>query len=206
MVRVLVLIGFATILGQLEAAPVPKGGPKQPWKFPTQVGTKWVYTESGDRDASVTEEITKVAEGSGVRIITIRSESEWVKDGTTWGVIDFPKLWLEDESLFETSRDPPLQQTCCLLKFRCAVGDTWEWKVPNAAINRTESRVAAEEKVKVPAGTFECVRVETKSYRGEELAEARTDWYAAGVGRVKSTGHPNEKRVRVLKAFTPGKD
>jgi hypothetical protein len=206
MARVLVLVGLATIFGHLEAAPVPKGGPKPPWKFPTRVGTKWVYTESSDRDAEVTESITKVEdEGRGVRTITIRYESEWEKGGAKWGVIDYVKLWLDDEGLFETSGKPTLNPTVCLLKFRCAVEDMWERKPPDGAVDRTVSRVTAEEKVEVPAGAFECVRVETKSYQGEELTRVRTDWYAAGVGLVKSTGYPNAKRVRVLKAFTPGK-
>jgi hypothetical protein len=205
MARVLVLVGLATILGQLEAAPVPKSGPKPPWKFPTQVGTKWVYTESGDRDAEVTESITKSEEeGRGVRIITIRYESEWVKDGAKWGVIEFSKLWVDDEGLFEVAGKPVLKPTVCLVKSRCAVDDVWERKPPEAAGDRTVSRVTAEEKVEVPAGAFECVRVETKVHRGE-LTSARTDWFAAGIGLVKSTGSPDANRVRVLKAFTPGK-
>jgi len=75
-------------------------------------------------------------------------------------------------------------------------------------VNKAECRVVAEETIKVPAGTFDCVQVETKIYKGElqRLSWVRTDWFAAGVGVVKSTGGPIEKRVKVLKTFVPGKD
>jgi hypothetical protein len=196
MTRVLVLVVLASILGQLEAAPVPKGGPKL-WKFPTQVGTKWVYTESGDRDAEVSESILKVEETpGGPRLISVRYESGWVKNGVNWGVLDVATLWIDDTGLFDvTWQKNHYEPTFCLLKFRCAAGDTWEWKSPEPT-SRAASRVGAEEKLKVPAGEFDCVRIETKMYKGEVLAWARTDWYAAGVGLVKSTGYPNEKRPR----------
>jgi hypothetical protein len=36
----------------------------------------------------------------------------------------------------------------------------------------------------VPAGAFECIRVEYRDARGE--APARTRWFAPGVGEVKA--------------------
>jgi hypothetical protein len=206
MARVLVLVTFAAVLGQLAAAPVPKGGPKPPWKFPTQVGTKWVYTESGDRDAEVTETVTKAEKQDGARVLVIRYESEWTKGGAKWGEIDYTKWWLDDEGLFEASGKPYAKPTYLLLMLPHNVGDVRERKHPDLQFSKTVSRALAEEKLKVPAGTFDCVRIETKLYEGEQIAFVRTDWYASGVGLVKSTGFPHEKRVWVLKEFKLGAD
>jgi hypothetical protein len=201
--RTLVLVALALIVGQLEAAPVPKGGPKPPWKFPARLGTKWVYAESGDRDIEATEVITRVEELERSRYIDIRYECEWVKDGVTWGVIHVTTLWVSGEGLFEIREK---KAELHLLRLPYSVGDAWERKHSRPWLTRTASQVVAEEKVKVPAGMFDCVRVETKGYKRDELAWVRTDWYASGIGLVKSTGYPNEKCTRVLKQFTLGKD
>jgi hypothetical protein len=203
--RLLVLVVLAFALGQLEAAPVPKGAPKL-WKFPTQVGTKWVYTESGDRDAEVTESILKVEETPRARLVRIRYDSEWMKNGVNWGVLDVMTLWVDDEGLFETSGREHIKPTFCLLKFQCTVGDVWERINPNSGAFKGTSRVGAVEKIKVPAGEFECVRLETTMAIGQRVFWVRTDWYAAGIGLVKTTGYPEKQSVRVLKAFTLGKD
>src|SRR5262245_30438326 len=103
MARVLVLVALAALFGQLNAAPIPKDGAKPPLKFPTQKGTKWVYTESGDRDAEATVSILQSdVTTEGARAVKIRYQSGWVANGATWGEIEVTTLWVDNEGVYET--------------------------------------------------------------------------------------------------------
>lgn len=203
MPRVLVLVVLAALLGQVEAAPVPKGGPKPPWKFPTQAGTEWVYDCTGGRATAVTETITKVEKEDGKQLIRLQHTSEVIIDGKPVSYIDAWTLVIEGDGWLKMRGPKP---DFCLLKLPPGVGALWEWKHTNTYYDRTVSQIISEEKLKVPAGTFDCVRVETKAYDGKNLEWTETDWYASGVGLVKSTGGPNEKLVLVLKKLTLGND
>jgi hypothetical protein len=202
MARLLVLVVLASIFGSVIAAPVPKSGPKPPWKFPTQVGTEWVHDCKGGRTNEMTETVTKVEEKGGEQLIRLRRASEAAIDGMEVSYIDAWTLVIGDDGWLGMRGPKP---DFCLLKLPHSVGDVWAWKHTNTYFDRTVSQVVLEEKIKVPAGTFDCVRVEIKAYDGKNLEWTETNWYASGVGLVKSTGGPNEKRVQVLKKFTLGK-
>jgi hypothetical protein len=201
-VRVLVLVGLAVIFGQLAAAPVPKGGPK-PWKFPDRVGTEWVYDCTSGRFPVLRATITKVETNEGEKLIRLRTASEAVIDGMKVSTTDESTVVVGDDGWLAMRGPKP---DFCLLKLPHNTGDVWEWKHTNTYYDRTVSQIVSEEKLKVPAGTFDCVRVETKAYDGKNLEWTETNWFASDVGLVKSTGGPNEKRVQVLKTFAPGKD
>ncbi len=72
-----------------------------------------------------------------------------------------------------------------VLKLKAGRNDAWSGK-PNAKSKLTfKSKVAAIEKVTVPAGTFNCLKVETTS-EGEENSPVIQMWWAKGVGLVKT--------------------
>jgi hypothetical protein len=202
--RVLVLSVFIAVFGTLEAAPVPKSALK-PCKFPAQLGTEWVYDCSGyngNRDAVITDTVTLVEEEQGGQKIQISHNSAYRADGKQIETHTVTQFWVNEEGVFEwLARGPEF----CLLKLPYRVGDTWE-REHRLWFNRTASRVVSEEKVKVPAGTFDCVCVETKAYADNNLQWTEMNWYASGIGLVKHAGGPNEKHVQVLKKFTLGKD
>jgi hypothetical protein len=85
-------------------------------------------------------------------------------------------------------------------------GDRWEFTSARGTLTVTYTARGVE-KVEVPAGTFDAVRVEevTQTKMGRT---SRTLWHAPGVGEVKAVTHegPGKGQVRVLHAFTPGKD
>jgi hypothetical protein len=93
-----------------------------------------------------------------------------------------------------------------LLKLPLVVGDAWssESDVRIGLVSsriRTECTVDQVERVEVPAGTFECVRVTAKRFRdGAPLPDA-VAWYAPGIGLVKYVGG---KYVRSLVRFDDG--
>jgi hypothetical protein len=108
--------------------------------------------------------------------------------------------------------NPPL----CLVKLPHKDGGKWEATVTEkdkkTGVERiTKYKLAAfgPEEVKVPAGTFMCIRVEEEN---DGVNRESTSWYAPGVGLVKSVrvarltvNKAPEKMETVLTSFTPGK-
>jgi hypothetical protein len=81
---------------------------------------------------------------------------------------------------------------------------TSEWKRDGGAEAR---KVFGPETITVPAGAFEAIRVEwwiTLATAPEPVA-VRTEWYALGVGLVKSREHLTGETDAALGSFTPGK-
>ena len=83
----------------------------------------------------------------------------------------------------------------------------WVFDTGRADGKRPEDRqvgkawVAGREQVRVPAGTYPAVRVESEAaFRGRVIRA--TSWYAPGVGLVRhdSNGHT----VMALRSYTPG--
>ena len=143
MVRGFVLVAFAATLGYAPAAPVPKDAPK-PWRFPTQVGTEWVYDcTGGKRDSVVTETVTKVEERDGAKAIHIRYTCEESEQQVT----DARVLWLDNNGLFDTLGRLNPKPEFFLLKLPYAIGDVWERKHTDVWYDRTTGRVVAEERI-----------------------------------------------------------
>jgi hypothetical protein len=83
----------------------------------------------------------------------------------------------------KTNYDPPKQH----LKNPLVAGAKWSWK-GLSEVNQEASEsyeVIGPETVKVAAGTFRAIKVVGKIMDGSSL-KTRTDWYADGVGLVKS--------------------
>ena len=177
------------------AAPVTKTKEPPPTYFAARVGDKLEYelTTGGKVvPAWNTEVVTKVEPaGSGTRI-TFTSTSA---DGrTTESVVSADSTGLAWLVMGGTKCEAPVT----ILKLPPTVGTKWE---VGGEGGRTVYTVGAvDEEVKVPAGTFRCVRVDTL-YNG---VTPNVYWYAPGVGMVKQTmGGPDI--VATLKSFTPGK-
>ena len=69
------------------------------------------------------------------------------------------------------------------------VGETWGWKDRGS---RSEVSVIRRERIKVPAGNFECFLVETKVYENG-LKFSFNSWYSVELGIiVRSTSHDRE--------------
>jgi hypothetical protein len=82
-----------------------------------------------------------------------------------------------------------------LLPVPFRVGETWEYA--NDRI-KSCSKVLRTERLKVPAGTYETVCVETSSAEPGKHPTCVSVWYAPGVGMVKKT---DDKGTWVLKEF-----
>ena len=179
------------------AAPVPERVmPKEPpLYFPTKVGTKSVYLSNGSDFKSHTsvQIVTAVENGKdGAKIVTVSSVHP---DGHAYPTARYEassrglaQVWLPKLD------GAPAPHRLLQLPYE----DGLRLPYPGG-INVSTHR---PEKVKVPAGEFECLRVEYhRSSKDQKLLN--TYWYAPGVGEVK---FEQGDYVRVLKSFTPGKD
>jgi hypothetical protein len=197
---VLLSAAFSLVfVGGVPSAPVPKDAGGRTF-FPTAPGTKWVYVCGQDEF-----QVAVLKSSTTDRVTTL-----------TLGRPDDPKaatseLVVSDEGVFESRArtyrfDPPV----CVLKLPAKKGDTWAvkswWTTSDGppgqrGIEFTGSvSVRAVEKVAVPAGTFEALKVRADDERGVFLGWQR--WYVPGVGVVKiDTGED----IYELKSFEPGK-
>ena len=183
----LLATGLATLV-LVSAAVANKPKPTKPAGdyFPLRVGDSWTYrnTEEGGYTLKVINEEPQAGGASrvvielytGVSIIRTFSKSEgWV--------LFHSENYPEHEGL-QVTYDPPKQY----LPNPLVAGREWKWsgKDPTQVERQEASRVVGVEQVTVPAGKFRAMKVVTE-VTGGGPAKTLTNWYAEGVGLVKST-------------------
>ena len=180
-------IGLA-LLVSVSAALAKKPKPAKPAGdyFPLRVGDSWTYrnSEEGGYTLKVTSEEPQdkapsrfvVELSSGVKI-----QNTFSKAGG-W-VLFHAESYPEHEGL-KATYEPPKQY----LPNPLVAGQEWEWtgKDPTQVEHHEKSRVAGFENVTVAAGKFRAMKVVTE-VSGGAIPMTRTNWYADGVGLVKST-------------------
>jgi hypothetical protein len=154
--------------------------------YPLQVGYSWTYrnTEEGGYTLKVLNDETHEGESpryvvellSGVKVLKTYSKA----DG--W-VLFHRENYLEHEGL-QATYEPPVQY----MPNPLVAGQKWEWtaKDPTQVEHRESSRVVGPETVTVAAGKFKAMKVVTE-ITGGNAPMTRTNWYADGVGLVKSS-------------------
>jgi hypothetical protein len=181
-------VALTALLTVAHAVPVPEGATlKGPVYFPTKVGAKWVYDEDG------TEKIFAVVKVEEGRLWKTVYTERCLPDGNvryqTMRVSPYGLVQLRE---WENEWSPPIQ----LLKLPPGPDTKW------FPISEDPWTVHGPERVKVPAGTYDAVRVDVLG-RSNGPREMCSCWYAPGVGLVKAT--IGEQTVKVLKSFEPGK-
>lgn len=185
------LFAFPVITPTAPAAPVPAHlrPAELPFYYPTRVGTRWAYQEGTER-WSVS--IFRVTEKDGTKVLSRMGVGRGC--GSPLG-----KMVVTQGKVTEAGPDARVpSRTLLVLPLR--VGATWEAQGWAATVRGVE-------KVTVPAGTYDAIRVEEVS-RSPGRVVTVTSWYARGVGlvkRVRKTAD-GEESVRVLKSFQPGRE
>jgi hypothetical protein len=177
-----------------SAAPVPEAGSKL--YYPTKIGTKWVYSMDGKKLSVV---LSAVEVKDGATVITLVTEEG---NGKT---APLEIISLSEKGVFRVSAlgekiDPPL----CLLKMPATPGNEWETgSRPDELESKGKHKIFGPEEIEVPAGKYKVIRVESEvNFTGLSEPLRYTDWYALGVGCIKSV---RGESVTELTAFTPGK-
>src|SRR5262249_33596713 len=135
-----------------QAAPVPPPPKTPPLYFPTKVGTKWVY--ENDKRESV-EVVMEVKEKDGAKLVKIGYENDGkaVYDRT----ISVSEKGL---SMVETGISP-LSEPCWELRLPHKANNKWDVVLAPVVFSTLKGTAVANgpEKVDVPAGKFEAIRV-----------------------------------------------
>lgn len=185
-------LAIAALAALTALAAGPQAKPPEPF-FPTRVGTAWVYEREDGKDHP--EEIVS-AEARGGRLVLSMGRREGGTVTPVWAA-----AVTGDELLWLRRRDRDLAAPIRLLKLPVTPGDAWTSKAQDGTVSTYSVREA--EDVEVPAGKFKAHRIDC-DWRQDGKAHRVTDWYAAGVGLVRSTS--DGETVRTLKSFTPAKD
>ena len=153
--------------------------------FPLLVGDSWTYrnTEEGGYTLKVLSE--EPHEGGQVRYVVELLSGVKINDvysKTAGWVLFHAEKFPEHEGL-EATYEPPKQY----LPNPLVAGQKWEWtgKDPTQVEHHESSRVVGFENVRVAAGKFRAMKV-VSEITGGGAPLTRTNWYAAGVGLVKS--------------------
>src|SRR5262245_23891885 len=177
-----VFAGWAAVVffpGVAVFAPVPIEYQHNPLAFPTQVGTKWVFQQAPVDDPRVQSEeityvITHVEHRDEVATVSIaRVDSTMAQS--------IRKINVSDRGLlFANSQQTASTPQRYMLKYPYKQGDKWESIV---ILKGTESnddvemqclhRVLGDELIRVPAGTYKAIKVETIMMIGDSIV--RTD-------------------------------
>ena len=185
-----VLLAPVLLATLAPAAPVPTHLMRpSPYYYALAPGSKWVYEDPNGEETLVVAKVEEVDEAKVVTVDRVigRTAVVWAK------VAVAPRSLIQLESHGQKN-DPPL----VVLKGSLEVGTAWP--VDTGGIKGT-MRIGAIEKVTVPAGTFEAVRVDADvAFLGTKKRDR--SWYAPAIGLVKMT---YDKKERVLKSFTPGR-
>jgi hypothetical protein len=179
--------------------------------YPTHVGDTLVYesnTAKGGKATELTEIVDSVEEKDGVFTVqTVRLLNDVKRPAT--------KMQVSDKGISRVaSLNKELTTPMIMLKLPAKAGEKWENK-SDGAIAKYDLKMIGEEEVKVPAGTYKAIRVETTYDFGGVGGAAPpaalaggvkiTHWFAPGVGLVKMvTSLGGMEREQVLKSFTLG--
>jgi hypothetical protein len=187
-------------LSAAPMAPVPAHlMPKDPAYFPTAVGTVWVYTQPEYEMKLVVTKAEKAGEGTLVSVENVVAAGKTLPIHKVL-VSRTGLAWAEEAGEAYT---PPVG----LLRLPHRPADVWRTsskrtvaaKKPFVLTFEAEMTDCGEEEVRVPAGAFRALRVDSEvSLNGNKERVSR--WYAPGVGLVKEQ---RPHTVRELKSFDP---
>jgi hypothetical protein len=195
---VLLVLISAIPLAPAAPAPLRRVPRMEPLYFPTRVGAEWVYEDHGH---NLGYAVTKVEEKDGTTLVSVgiyQSNGRTTQHSHT---VEVSKAGLRETLNANRKVEPPTP----LLKLPCAKGDKWEvpFSLNGEKRGYCSMTVGGVEEVKVPAGTFRAVRVETVCTNAEKnVICTSTSWYAPGVGLVRYAY--DNGSTRDLISFTPG--
>jgi hypothetical protein len=190
--------------------PLSKGAPRvstdEKLYLPTTVGDKLVFERTtqlpvGEDKETLTALVADVDRKDGL-VVTIQyryGEEEKPRRTFKFRASDKGIFWLENN-------EKAFNEPECQLKLPLRAGDTWESLFDGRPDITVKYTTGKEEDVEVPAGKFRAIRIDSVMTVKDSKFET-TDWYAPGVGLVKSTSRASdgETDVKVLKSFTAGK-
>jgi hypothetical protein len=175
-----------------------------PW-FPLQKGTTWHYRAGESRYLVRVAEHEKVGEVPCARLEAVRDGkvvgTEHVRV-TADGVYRVDLEVRRDDQVLRQTPKPAI----LLLPLPPRNGQTFTVKSQVNGKEYAGTFKVETQEVKVPAGTYKAVAVDTRNLEAEGLSSDMTVWYAEKVGMVKQFIKVGGQRVEIeLEKFEPGK-
>lgn len=195
------LIALAALAATAPAAPIPDVMKEPVLFFPTTPVT-WVYEFWGvrwDYCTEVTEVILSVKDVNGEKVVALGSVHDGKARSSNRMVSVSGRGLVQGFGGFNYR----FETVGTALRWPVVPGDAWVGKLPPTGHKERRFVTRGWEKVRVPAGQFDAVRVDS-TYVLHDGTAGRIDrtWYAPGVGEVK--WEDEEGRRKVLKRFTRG--
>lgn len=166
--------------------------------FPVRSGLSWVYQFKGRQSFDYTVEVVK-NEGNRALVRTTMPQvltQEWYEVDAGGIVLTGMEDPDGEQALYQPARP--------YLRFPMKPGTSWAWtgRLGRSSEITDSNRILASAQVKVPAGTFTCLVVETiTTQSGGTLNQ--TSYYAPGVGLVKYVSEsPAGNWVSLLKSWS----
>jgi hypothetical protein len=197
-----------------QAAPIPKERQQPTLYYATRVGDTLSYDDGNSESREV---ITAVEKQNGWLLICY--EAKLLLRGHDGDIVYSRTIGVSEKGVFEPRTSVHVEKGELQKKWLDEVeprdwylrvpvksGDGWEVTLQGdrkCEVAQLIYTVHGHEKVTVPAGTYQALRVEMCCTVKGDTGVSETTWYASGVGKVKWT---KGKNVTVLKSFSPGKE
>lgn len=188
------VLGTALVV-LLVRAPIPRMKVEGKVYYPTTRGSKWVYDCEGEDRIEV---ISDVEEKGEAVLVTLGWEIRPGKVETVARLLVSTKGVFRVESL--GGKIAPPQP---LLQLPYKKDAMWNWTSAESKDTTWSYHAQGLERVKVPAGTFDTIRIDTEWTVNGGDSQQSSDWFAPNVGIVKRKY--GGKTVKILKSFTSGK-
>jgi hypothetical protein len=193
-VRTFVVIPALAAFSALAFA-LPAPEPAAVLYYPTKVGAKWVYDDDGGTYTFVVAKVQPKGEANLVTVDVVTPGGPTQHSHT----MEVSRRGLREVENFNRKWNPPVPR----LYLTHLPGAKWECRHSLDGQDRgiSQMEAGAAERISVPAGTFQAVRVETLS-TWDDAQQRLTKWYAPDVGLVREIYRPGSSRD--LKSFEPG--
>lgn len=154
--------------------------------FPMRVGDSWTYAQEEGNAEYTVKVLSAEKQADGTTRYLLEKQAglhiqSWYSRSSGW-VLMHSETYVGQEM---TATHEPARR---FLKNPLVVGEKWFWQgkaVTNIEASES-SEVVGAEKVTVPAGTFQAMKIVSRADEGGG-AMMKTYWYADGVGLVKTT-------------------
>jgi ribosomal protein L40E len=150
--------------------------------YPLKEGNSWTYSLPAGGEMTI--KVTGFEEVKGVKCARVEGEAAGQGKSSSWLAADVDGVRMyklkTPQGEVEFGK-PPLQ-----IKLPFKQGDKWQARLPLQQPIDSEMESAGRETIKVPAGTFDCIRINTVVTVGDNKVTSST-WYADGVGQVQMT-------------------
>ncbi|MFH1452972.1 MAG: hypothetical protein ABIH00_03195 [Armatimonadota bacterium] len=174
---------------------------KQPDYFPLTQDSEWIY-KFGDKDLIVVVNGEENIDNIQCAVMETIMDKEIMQkdyyDKNNKEVLAVMKTY--NNNNIKVKLTPP--QT--IMKLPLKTGKSWVWtgKFKDTGDITFNFKVAAFEKVTVPAGTFKAFKIDITADAGMDRKITVQRWYAAGIGLIKETsGLPPLSLTHELKGY-----